>query len=114
MPEGLRTRVTPVGRLTGGAAAPRRLPAELPPGARGRYLGRHAALGRCLSAAGAFGQADALSGHPVFVAQHATTTCCRGCLAKWHGIPKGRELTAEEQAHVLAAIQRWLLAQQRA
>ena len=23
-------------------------------------------------------------GHPVFTAQHATATCCRGCLAKWH------------------------------
>ena len=23
-------------------------------------------------------------GHPVFIAQHATATCCRGCLAKWH------------------------------
>ena len=26
-------------------------------------------------------------GHPVFVAQHATTCCCRGCLEKWHQIP---------------------------
>lgn len=26
-------------------------------------------------------------GHPVFVAQHATATCCRTCLARWHGIP---------------------------
>ena len=47
-------------------------------------------------------------GHPVFVAQHATATCCRGCLEKWHGIPRGRELTAEEQAHVVAALARWL------
>ena len=31
-------------------------------------------------------------GHPVFVAQHATATCCRSCLQRWHGIPKGREL----------------------
>jgi hypothetical protein len=47
-------------------------------------------------------------GHPVFVAQHATATCCRSCLAKWHGIPAGRELSAEEQAHVVRAIERWL------
>ena len=33
------------------------------------------------------------------------------CLLKWHGIPKGRELTAEEQAHVVAALERWLRAQ---
>ena len=50
-------------------------------------------------------------GHPVFVAQHATGTCCRGCLAKWHGIPKGEALTDEQQAHVIATIDRWLRAQ---
>src|SRR5215210_4205029 len=48
--------------------------------------------------------------HPVFVAQHATATCCRGCLAKWHDIPKGRVLTADERCHVVAVIRRWLLA----
>lgn len=47
-------------------------------------------------------------GHPVFVAQHATACCCRSCLAKWHGIDKDRPLTADEQAHVVRAIQRWL------
>lgn len=47
-------------------------------------------------------------GHPVFVAQHATATCCRSCLAKWHGIPAGRELTPEEQEHVVQAIELWL------
>jgi predicted Fe-S protein YdhL (DUF1289 family) len=50
-------------------------------------------------------------GHPVFVAQHATATCCRGCLAKWHGIPRGAALTDEEQAHVIAVLERWLRAQ---
>jgi Domain of unknown function (DUF4186) len=49
-------------------------------------------------------------GHPVFVAQHATATCCRSCLEKWHGIRRGAELTAEEQAHAVAAIERWLRA----
>ena len=47
-------------------------------------------------------------GHPVFVAQHATATCCRGCLEKWHGIPRGEALTDEEQAHVIATLDRWL------
>ena len=46
--------------------------------------------------------------HPVFVAQHATATCCRGCLEKWHAIPKGRPLTAEEQSYVVAVIGAWL------
>jgi hypothetical protein len=50
-------------------------------------------------------------GHPVFVAQHATATCCRGCLAKWHRIDKGRDLTRDERAHVLSAIERWLRVQ---
>src|SRR3954451_1582872 len=47
-------------------------------------------------------------GHPVFVAQHATATCCRGCLEKWHQIARGHSLEDEERAHVLAAIERWL------
>ena len=46
--------------------------------------------------------------HPVFVAQHATATCCRGCLEKVHEIAKGHALTEEERAHVLGAIRRWL------
>lgn len=47
-------------------------------------------------------------GHPVFIAQHATACCCRGCLRKWHGIPKGRALTAEEQDYIVGALQTWL------
>jgi hypothetical protein len=54
------------------------------------------------------GKQTPMRGHPVFVAQHATATCCRSCLSKWHGIPKGRDLTQDEQAHVVAAIMRWL------
>lgn len=57
------------------------------------------------------GKQTPMRGHPVFIAQHATATCCRGCLAAWHGIPKGHALTASEQAHAVAAIARWLGAQ---
>lgn len=46
--------------------------------------------------------------HPVFVAQHATATCCRGCLEKTHGIARGHELTPDEKAYVLQVIERWL------
>ena len=46
--------------------------------------------------------------HPVFVAQHATATCCRGCLEKWHQIPKGSPLTAEEQQYIVDVIAAWL------
>jgi Domain of unknown function (DUF4186) len=47
-------------------------------------------------------------GHPVFVAQHATATCCRSCLERNHGIERGRELTAAEREYVVGAICRWL------
>lgn len=49
--------------------------------------------------------------HPVFVAQHATATCCRGCLQKWHGIATGKELSAEEKEYIMTVLKRWLLAQ---
>jgi hypothetical protein len=52
--------------------------------------------------------------HPVFVAQHATATCCRGCLEKWHAIPRGRPLSEDERRHVVRAIERWLIAQRDA
>ena len=57
------------------------------------------------------GKQTPFRGHPVFVAQHATGTCCRGCLEKWHGVPRGEALTDEQQAHVIAAVDRWLRAQ---
>ena len=57
------------------------------------------------------GKQTPMRGHPVFVAQHATATCCRSCLAKWHGIPAGRTLAAVEKAYALAVIERWLVAQ---
>jgi hypothetical protein len=57
------------------------------------------------------GKQTPMRNHPIFVAQHATATCCRGCLEKWHGIPRGRELTADERAYVLAVLRRWLIAQ---
>lgn len=54
------------------------------------------------------GRQTPFTGHPVFVAQHATATCCRDCLEKWHQIPAGHELTAEQRRHVLIVIERWL------
>ncbi len=47
-------------------------------------------------------------GHPVFLAQHATGTCCRECLETWHGIPKGRELTEQETEYVIGVIMEWI------
>lgn len=54
------------------------------------------------------GRQTPMRGHPVFVAQHATATCCRGCLAKWHAIPAGRELQPAEIDYVVAVIVRWI------
>ncbi|MGZ5092913.1 MAG: DUF4186 domain-containing protein [Burkholderiales bacterium] len=50
-------------------------------------------------------------GHPVFIAQHATATCCRGCLEKWHAIERGQPLSAVQQAHIVSVLERWLLTQ---
>ena len=47
--------------------------------------------------------------HPVFVAQHATGTCCRNCLQKWHSLAKGKTLNAEEQQYIVDVIERWLI-----
>lgn len=47
-------------------------------------------------------------GHPAFRAQHATGTCCRGCLAKNHAIPRGRDLSEAEIDYVVAVIRRWI------
>jgi hypothetical protein len=52
-------------------------------------------------------------GHPVFLAQHATATCCRGCLEKWHGIPRGSELSTDEQRYMVSVIERWLREQEK-
>lgn len=57
------------------------------------------------------GRQTPMRGHPVFIAQHATATCCRGCLAKWHGIPAGSELSAGHQRYIVAVIYRWLTEQ---
>lgn len=45
---------------------------------------------------------------PPFIAQHATACCCRGCLEKWHNIPKGRKLTPREQLYITQVIMEWL------
>lgn len=57
------------------------------------------------------GRQTPMRNHPAFIAQHATATCCRGCLEKWHNIPKGRPLSDREREYVVAVIRRWLAAQ---
>lgn len=54
------------------------------------------------------GKQTPTSGHPVFIAQHATATCCRGCLQKWHNIKRGHKLTNEEINYIVEIIMRWI------
>ena len=46
--------------------------------------------------------------HPVFVAQHATGTCCRGCIERIHHIEKGRELNRDEIDYIVKTIMIWI------
>jgi hypothetical protein len=54
------------------------------------------------------GRQTPMRGHPVFIAQHATAVCCRSCLEKWHGIPKGVPLTDEQIDYMIETVARWL------
>lgn len=47
-------------------------------------------------------------GHPVFKAQHATATCCRGCLSRWHSIPEGRALSVAEVEGIVTLVLEWI------
>jgi hypothetical protein len=57
------------------------------------------------------GKQTPMRGHPVFIAQHATATCCRGCIQKWFGIEKGRALNEAEIDFVVALIMGWIRCQ---
>ena len=54
------------------------------------------------------GKQTPMRGHPVFVAQHATATCCRGCLYKWHKISKGIMLNEAQKNYIVTVIMRWI------
>lgn len=54
------------------------------------------------------GKQTPMRGHPVFIAQHATATCCRGCLEKWHQIPAHTEMTKIQQDYAVTVIMHWL------
>lgn len=54
------------------------------------------------------GKQTPMRGHPVFIAQHATATCCRSCLYKWHHIDKNKELSSLEQKYIVDVIMEWL------
>ena len=54
------------------------------------------------------GKQTTMKGHPVFIAQHATATCCRKCIQKWHKIEKGRVLDEKEMKFIVALIMGWI------
>lgn len=54
------------------------------------------------------GKQTPMRGHPVFTAQHATATCCRGCINKWHKFPKEVQLTKEQQKYLVDLIMEWI------
>ena len=54
------------------------------------------------------GKQTPMHGHAIFIAQHATACCCRGCLARWHGIPAGRELSEKEITCIADILVRWI------
>ena len=54
------------------------------------------------------GKQTPMRGHPVFVAQHASACCCRGCLEKWHNIPSGKVLNDAEQNYIVDVLMDWI------
>lgn len=44
----------------------------------------------------------------IHCAQHATGTCCRECLEKWHGFPPRQELDASALAYLVGLVDRYV------
>ena len=54
------------------------------------------------------GKQTPMKGHPVFIAQHATGTCCKRCLEKWHYISKNKNMTDDDIKYVVDIIMSWI------
>lgn len=54
------------------------------------------------------GRQTPMRGHPVFKAQHGCACCCRGCLKKWYRVPKGVELTEDQQRRIVNLLMAWI------
>ena len=54
------------------------------------------------------GKQTPMRGHPVFVAQHGTGTCCRKCLLKWHGIARHKALNNSEVDYIVSVLVEWI------
>lgn len=45
---------------------------------------------------------------PIPYAQHATASCCRKCIERWHGIKQGRDLTEDEIQYLTSLVMRYI------
>ena len=54
------------------------------------------------------GKQTPTKGHPVFIAQHATATCCRECIRKWHKMQPGKKLSQVQQDYLVDVIMTWI------
>jgi len=54
------------------------------------------------------GRQTPFKGHPVFKAQHATATCCRKCLERWHKVSARKALNPKEVEYAISLIMAWI------
>ena len=54
------------------------------------------------------GKQTPMRDYPVFIAQHATATCCRECIRKWHKMQPGKELSQVQQDYLVDVIMTWI------
>ena len=54
------------------------------------------------------GSQTPMHGHPVFIAQHATACCCRGCLNKWYRVARDKQLNEVEQQKIVNLLMAWI------
>lgn len=54
------------------------------------------------------GKQTPMRGHPVFIAQHATACCCRGCLYKWYKVKPNKALSDEQINKIVNLIMAWI------
>ena len=54
------------------------------------------------------GKQTPMRGHPVFIAQHATACCCRGCLNKWYRVPEHIQLSENQQDKIVRLLMAWI------
>lgn len=54
------------------------------------------------------GKQTPMKGHPVFIAQHATATCCRTCLNHWWRVKEGVVMTELQQQKAVNLIMAWI------